>query len=556
MNVNEIEGYDKLSKARQGLLAMVLDNFDKGIIWKQGWKTTGSPESATSGKKYRGSNYLYLALVAMAEGYSDNRWATYKQMEERGWSFKKDEEGKSIAKGKGIPVEFFELRDRETKKPFDRHVLDGMTIDEREEYMRDNVYPIKKSYVVFNGDLIDGIPQKEKPQIDINDKIEKAENIITYWDKNEAKIIYGGGQAFYKPTDDTIHLPDRESFKSMQEFYSTAFHEIGHSTGHIGRLNRDLSNEFGSSKYALEELRAEFASLFLEQDLNIEPSETHIQNNAAYIEAWKKEITEDPNALFTAIADADKISRYVSSKGNEKQREVEYFSIVQDENRYGETVYKLHMCSAFGQTAVAINYGFADRDALMKEFEKMQQLPYWKGKEFQGVSYDRLTEISRERAMKEDVQQEQSSEYIKPSEIASETKAVAVAKTMPAVDMSERGVESLQKMSDREVVERATKAKNGEKFSALYNGLPLYRVEEKDARSLMTRIAMCCNGDKSQLMRVFKSSGLFDDTKPNSYYEKIADSSLDFVSRFRNKGSNESTNVGANKGKFGFNAKR
>ncbi len=556
MNVNEIVGYDKLSKARQGLLEMVINNFDKGTIWMQGWVGTGVPESATSGKKYRGVNYLYLALVSMANGFKDNRWATYKQMEERGWTFKKDEEGKSIARGKGIPVEFFELRDKETKKSFDRHVLDGMTVEEKDEYLRDNVYPLKRSYIVFNGDLIDGIPEKEKPQINVNDKIERAENILDYWDKNEAKITYGGTQAFYKPSDDTIHLPERESFKSMQEFYSTAFHEIGHSTGHKDRLNRDLTNSFGSSLYALEELRAEFASLFLEQDLNIEPSETHIQNNAAYIETWKKEITEDPNALFTAIADADRISRYVISKENEKKKEVEHYSIVQEENRYGEMVYKVYMCSAYGQTSLALNYGFSDREALMKEFEKMQEMPYWKEKDFQEVTYEELTQISKERAMKEEVEQEKSSEYKRPSEIVADSKVVIAAKAMPKVDMTERGIESLNKMSDREVVERATRAKNGEKFSALYNGIPLYGNEGKNERSLMTRIAMCSSGDKSQIMRIFKSSGLFDDAKPNSYYEKIADNSLEFVNKFLSRNAEEVANGGTGKGKVGFNAKR
>ena len=48
-----------------------------------------------------------------------------------------------------------------TKKKFDRRVLDGMSMDERQEYMDENVYPIRKYYTVFNGDLIDGIPEKE-----------------------------------------------------------------------------------------------------------------------------------------------------------------------------------------------------------------------------------------------------------------------------------------------------------------------------------------------------------------------------------------------------------
>ena len=55
----------------------------------------------------------------------------------------------------------------------------------------------------------------------------------------------------------------------------------------------------------------------MEQDLEIEPSEGRLQNNAAYIQSWKEEIRENPNALFTAITDADKIAKYVSERTQE-----------------------------------------------------------------------------------------------------------------------------------------------------------------------------------------------------------------------------------------------
>lgn len=258
-------------------------------------------ESAITGKKYRGINNLLLSIISMNENYDDNRWATFNQMEEKGWTFKKDEDGKSVAKNKGVTIEYYEMRDKETKKRFDRSILDGMTAEEQREYMDKNVYWLRKYYRVFNCALMNGVPQKEKPQINDNDKNDRVESILDYWDKNEAKIVYGGSQAFYKSSTDEVHLPSRGDFKSMQEFYSTALHEIGHSTGHESRLNRDLSGGFGSETYALEELRAEIASIFMEQDLEIEPSEGRLQNNAAYIQSWKDEITDNPNALLRRL---------------------------------------------------------------------------------------------------------------------------------------------------------------------------------------------------------------------------------------------------------------
>ena len=153
----------KLTAQQQALVDQVLKNLEEGAgLWKQGWIVTGAPQSATTGKRYRGLNNFFLTLAAMREGYKDNRWATFHQIQENGWSFKTDEEGKSIAKGKSETVEFYELRDKATKKPFDRSVLDGLTKEERDDYMKENVYPLRKYYKVFNADIIDGIPAPEQ----------------------------------------------------------------------------------------------------------------------------------------------------------------------------------------------------------------------------------------------------------------------------------------------------------------------------------------------------------------------------------------------------------
>lgn len=143
------ELYDKLTPQRKMLVDMILQNLDNGAgLWKQGWRTGGAPENAVTGKKYRGVNNMFLTFVSMLRGYSDNRWLTFNQMKERDWSFKTDAEGHSLGKKAGVSVEFFDLWDRETKKKFDRRVLDGMSFDERQEYMEENVYPIRKYYTM------------------------------------------------------------------------------------------------------------------------------------------------------------------------------------------------------------------------------------------------------------------------------------------------------------------------------------------------------------------------------------------------------------------------
>lgn len=524
-NEERNSAYEKLTPQRKQLVDKVMENLEKGnLFWSQGWVSSGAPESAVTGKKYRGINNLFLSLIAMSENYEDNRWATFKQMEEKGWTFKKDEEGKSAAKGKGATVEYYEMRDKETKKRFDRSVLDGMTASEQQEYMDKNVYWLRKFYRVFNCSLMDGVPAKEKPLIDINDRNERAEAILLYWDQNESKIVYGGSQAYYKASSDEVHLPKRADFKSMQEFYSTALHEIGHSTGHETRLNRDLSGGFGSEKYAMEELRAEIASIFMEQDVGIEASEGRLQNNAAYLQSWKEEIKENPNALFTAITDADKIAKYVSERERAYRRvnDVQYYSIIEETNAYSEQVYKCCICDEEGEVKPLINYAFADREALEKEIDKVKELDLWKDKTFEEVSIEEL----KEKGKAGKVEQEKSTEYIKPSELVATEVA---AKALP-VSMKGRGSESLTRMSDRETLARAEGyyAKDS-KFADLYVGKNVMKNIERSESGLMLRLAMFCGNDEEQLLRIFKSSGQFRDEKPNAYYMKLASESIELI---------------------------
>lgn len=555
-NETKSSAYEKLTPQRKQLVDQVLANLEKGnLFWTQGWVAAGAPESAVTGKKYRGINNLYLSLVAMAENYGDNRWATFRQMEEKGWTFKKDEEGHTLGKGKSVSVEYYEMRDKETKRRFDRSVLDGMTFDEQREYMDKNVYWLRKFYRVFNCSLMDGVPAKEMPTIDVNDRIEKAEAILDYWNANESKIVYGGSQAFYRPSTDEVHLPEREKFKSTQSFYDTAFHEIGHSTGHQSRLNRDLSGGFGSQSYAMEELWAEIASIFMAQDLGIEPSEDRLQNNAAYIQSWKDEIKENPNALFTAIADADKIARYVSSKEQayRQTKDVEYYAIVEETNAYSEQVYRCYICDEEGKVKPLINYGFADRDALEKELDKIKELDLWKDKTFEEVGIEALKAKSEEKEKAGKVEQEKSTEYIRPSELVA---AEVAAKALP-VSMDGRGLESLTRMSDRETLSRAETyyGKDG-KFSDLYHGKNVLKSEEESEYGLMVRLAMFCGGDQDRLLRVFRSSGQYREEKPNAYYEKMAENSLKFISDTKRSFAPMGEQSGFSKGKQGINSKR
>ena len=554
--------YDRLTPQRKQLVDAVLKNLENGVgLWKQGWSGGGAPVSAITGKRYNGVNRIFLMLASMERGYSDNRWLTYKQMEDKGWSFKTDAEGRSLGKGAGVAIEYFELRDKQTKQPFDRHTLDGMTADERNEYMDENVYPLRKYYRVFNGDVIEGIPEQKKGEHDTTGYNARAENLISYWSETESPIRYGGSAAFYSPQTDEIRLPKKEAFVDMPEFYSTALHEIGHSTGHEKRLNRVMSTDRKTPEYAEEELRAEIASMFIEQDLGVEVKEKHIENKSAYIGAWKSKIKEDPNILFKAIADAERITKFIMAKEKEIKKETEPFAVVEDTDEYGETVYRVEMCAEHGQTQYALSgYPFRSREALMSEFGKMQELPFWRDKAFEEVSREELQARSIARAEEQEkkeerlseIEEEKSEVFLPPSELAATMSGESPAAR--PVDMAGRGIESLTRMEDRELVERASKTKQGAKFSALFNGIAVLGSEEKNERSLMARLAVHTT-DKEKLLRVFRASGQYRDEKPNAYYDKMATEELQFMAELRRRPKMPVAANAGSRGHYGVNAK-
>jgi antirestriction protein ArdC len=45
---------------------------------------------------------------------------------------------------------------------------------------------------------------------------------------NPPHIEHGGAQAFYRPSTDTIVLPNHERFESREAYYSTLWHEAVH----------------------------------------------------------------------------------------------------------------------------------------------------------------------------------------------------------------------------------------------------------------------------------------------------------------------------------------
>ena len=296
------------TKVRTALAETFLNALKEDKIpWRKCWNA--APLSFSTGKPYRGINNLMLSYVADEKGYQDTRWMTYKYAQDHGWQVRKGE--------KSVRVEYWTYYDTQLKKKLDQ---DEVVRIQREEPERlKDIRLAAYTYNVFNVEQIDGdIPplQKEESRVNLEQLTAQRDLFLT---NLGVAFGEGGDRAFYSPGLDKIYLPYADTFTSDYAYMCTLLHEAGHATGHPSRLNRDLSGSYGSSEYAKEELRAEIASAFTAQALHLPLTETglafEIENHKAYIQSWIEVLSKDPNELFAAIKDADKIADYLLEHG-------------------------------------------------------------------------------------------------------------------------------------------------------------------------------------------------------------------------------------------------
>ncbi|MCP1549461.1 MULTISPECIES: zincin-like metallopeptidase domain-containing protein [Methylobacteriaceae] len=251
--------------------------------WTCPWHRTGGglPRNALTGKAYRGINTLSLWVGAQAAGYSDDRWATYKQWAELGTQVKRGERSTLV-----VFFKEYEAADGEDRKRF-----------------------VARASYAFNASQVEGAPEAGEPHPASEWTIPDV--FDGFVQRTGARITHGGDAAFYQPSEDRIVLPRRERFATSQGYASTAAHELVHWSGAKGRLDRDLTGRFKTQAYAAEELIAELGSAFLlaEMGLEAEPHPTH----ASYLASWLKLLRSDPKAIFTAASAASRAAGFLTS---------------------------------------------------------------------------------------------------------------------------------------------------------------------------------------------------------------------------------------------------
>lgn len=264
----------------------IIDQLKQGTIpWRKPWSSPCGACSHVTGKPYS------LLNQALLDGHS-GEYLTFQQARKEGGHVRKGEKSSLI-----VFFKFIDTTDDDTGES--------------------KTVPFLRYIPVFHIDQCEGIrprftsEQNEwKPAIPADAAAEQI--ISSYIARSGVKLTQClSSEAFYRPSTDEVVLPLKSQFSEASAYYSTAFHELTHSTGHASRLNRLADkSRFGTSSYSREEFCAELGASYLLNRIGLETPDS-FRSNAAYIAQWLSVLKSDKHCLISAAGKADKAVRLI-----------------------------------------------------------------------------------------------------------------------------------------------------------------------------------------------------------------------------------------------------
>lgn len=289
-----------MSNVYQMVTDRIVEQMKQGIIpWHKPWVGGGEMAiSYTSRKPYSILNQFLLG--------KPGEWLTWNQIHNLG--------GEVVKGAKSRFVVFYQMVQHKEKN---------------EETGEETVgtHPILKWYRVFHLDDTTGIESKIQPvTADPNiSPIDTAEAVINGYVEREKSTGFSfinnreSGRAYYSPSEDKVVVPMLSQYEIPEEYYSTTFHELTHSTMHEKRCNRKAENKmaaFGDEDYSREELVAELGAAMLCNQTGIEV-EKAFKNSVAYIQNWLKALKNDNKMIVWASSRAEKAAKYILNIASE-----------------------------------------------------------------------------------------------------------------------------------------------------------------------------------------------------------------------------------------------
>lgn len=336
--------------------------------WKKGWMDgrgdAGFPRNALTGRQYNGINPFMLMYDTIKHEYTTSMYLTAHQLFSMNESLKDPSTGKialenldkvmKINKGeKAFPVYYMihKYKDMQGKEYSDQEYND--LSEEQRKDIKAYFYP--KVHHLFNIDqtnmkevnpsLYNSFVDKytKRPSLPdsegmyINEEIDSllAHSKPSVWKSGKDNLSWycpidqtdNISSPHYNLSKDFIKVPLKNQYKTStskegifadgQEFYATLLHEMAHSTGPKGRLNRDLNGSFGDKKYAKEELVAELSAALISSTMGFDKRIN--DNNAKYVSSWLKVLKEEPSFIKTVLSDVGKASDMIIEKIDEQR---------------------------------------------------------------------------------------------------------------------------------------------------------------------------------------------------------------------------------------------
>lgn len=275
----------------------VIEMLEKGVCpWHQPWTGAsledGGAISYATRRPYSFINQLLLGRPG--------EWLTFKQCKEQGGSIRKG--------AKAGLVVFF--KQTAYKKEVEN--------ENGEKETRIAYYPLLKYYHVFHIDDCEGVKTKVKVKENVSlQPVDECEDIINGYLGREKGLTFVcdrvSGSAYYSPTRDMVVVPKISQYEIVEEYYSTVFHELTHSTMKESRCNREQDNRtaaFGSKDYSREELVAELGSAMICNYAGLDSTKA-FANSVAYLNGWLTALANDNKMIIWASSRAEKAARYI-----------------------------------------------------------------------------------------------------------------------------------------------------------------------------------------------------------------------------------------------------
>ena len=263
--------YDKIT-------AQIIAQMERGTIpWKKTWSAGQQAINYVTRKPYQGVNVLLLP--------EPGEYLTFNQVKELKGYVRQGEKANMVC--------FWKI------------------LEDTDDKGKIKTIPLLRYYYVFHLSQCEGIKTKIIDTGKDNSTKHEPEAVVNKYVSNSGltfKPTKGSLSAYYSPVRDMVVVPDIQQFDSAEAYYSTAFHELVHSTGHSSRLDRFSKNGdqyFGSELYSKEELTAEIGAAFLNEHTGINTVPL-FNNTIAYLQGWIKVLKNDTKMIVHASGQATK----------------------------------------------------------------------------------------------------------------------------------------------------------------------------------------------------------------------------------------------------------